>query len=131
MKQGGREMKTVNKLLSLLLLAGLILTFFAACGGGGSTNKVVSTTTAVSASVSTDSTAAVAAPVEKQINESSASSAPGPTITTTKYLVGNTKTKIFHIQGCGFVPPINLLIKFNTREEAIAAGYTPCEYCKP
>ena len=47
--------------------------------------------------------------------------------------VGNANSKKFHVSSCSFaerMKPANR-VNFNSRNEAIAAGYVPCKRCKP
>ncbi len=44
---------------------------------------------------------------------------------------GNVKSKKFHRHGCRYYSCRNCLARFQTREEAIKAGYYPCKVCKP
>ena len=44
---------------------------------------------------------------------------------------GNVTTKKFHKPTCRYYNCKNCLKKFATREEALAAGYQPCQVCKP
>lgn len=45
--------------------------------------------------------------------------------------VGNLISHVFHSIHCSSVPVVANSIYFITREEAVAAAYTPCEKCKP
>lgn len=47
--------------------------------------------------------------------------------------VGNANSKKFHYADCHFVNKMNPAnrVDFNTREEAINAGYIPCKRCQP
>ena len=45
--------------------------------------------------------------------------------------IGNVHSYKFHRPGCKFLPDEENRIYFDTREEAIAAGYEPCKYCNP
>ncbi len=47
--------------------------------------------------------------------------------------VGNSNTKKFHYADCSSVAKMKLAhrVDFNTRDEAVAAGYVPCKRCKP
>jgi len=51
--------------------------------------------------------------------------------TTEPYYIGNKNTKIFHRPSCSYLPAPENQVRFNTRQEAINAGYTPCGHCKP
>jgi len=44
---------------------------------------------------------------------------------------GNTTSMVFHQLCCGACNCKNCTENFNTREEALAAGYRPCGTCKP
>lgn len=52
---------------------------------------------------------------------------------TTAPYVGNINTKKFHRSTCRYVDQMkdSNKIYFNTRQEAIDAGYTPCKVCNP
>lgn len=47
--------------------------------------------------------------------------------------VGNANTHKFHYADCSFVSKMNPSnrVSFNTRDEAVNAGYVPCKRCKP
>ena len=47
--------------------------------------------------------------------------------------IANSNTGKFHYADCHFVDKMNPAHKvaFNTRDEAIGAGYVPCKRCKP
>ena len=44
---------------------------------------------------------------------------------------GNVKSHVFHRSGCRYYNCKNCTAVFQSREEAIAAGYRPCKVCKP
>jgi methylphosphotriester-DNA--protein-cysteine methyltransferase len=44
---------------------------------------------------------------------------------------GNTDSKIFHQSSCRYFNYKNCTRVFDTREEAIKAGYRPCKVCNP
>ena len=44
---------------------------------------------------------------------------------------GNIKSRKFHVPGCQHYNCKNCTAAFNTREHAIAAGYSPCKICNP
>jgi methylphosphotriester-DNA--protein-cysteine methyltransferase len=56
-----------------------------------------------------------------------------PTIAYASSYVGNARTHKFHYDSCRYVSQMNESNKvwFETREEAIAAGYVPCKVCRP
>ncbi|MBR1646074.1 MAG: nuclease [Selenomonadaceae bacterium] len=47
--------------------------------------------------------------------------------------VGNANSKKFHVGNCSFVGKMNPKnrVDFQTRDEAIQAGYVPCKRCNP
>ena len=47
--------------------------------------------------------------------------------------VGNANSKKFHVGNCSFVGKMNTKnrVDFQTRDEAIQAGYVPCKRCNP
>ena len=47
--------------------------------------------------------------------------------------VGNANSRKFHVGNCASVGKINPKnrVHFNTRDEAIHAGYVPCKRCNP
>lgn len=44
---------------------------------------------------------------------------------------GNAKTHVFHRSGCRYFNCKVCTVTFQSREEAVAAGYQPCKVCKP
>ena len=44
---------------------------------------------------------------------------------------GNTSSHVFHEPGCRYFDCKNCVKSFETREQAIKAGYEPCGICKP
>ena len=55
-----------------------------------------------------------------------------PPLFDTPY-IGNDYRKTFHYRDCDSVLQMNYKnqVPFNTRDEAIQAGYSPCGNCKP
>ena len=48
------------------------------------------------------------------------------------YVIANKKTGVFHKPTCSGLPKEQNQLIFNSREDAIAAGYdNPCDYCEP
>lgn len=45
--------------------------------------------------------------------------------------IGNTKTKKFHFPSCSGLPKADNQTIFETRDDAVGQGYTPCGICKP
>lgn len=56
-----------------------------------------------------------------------------PSVSAAAY-IGNVNSMIFHYENCRFggkrIKEVNR-IYFATRDEAISAGYRPCQVCKP
>jgi len=46
-------------------------------------------------------------------------------------LCGNELTRVFHEPSCRYAGSDNCTASFATREEAVAAGYEPCQVCMP
>lgn len=47
-------------------------------------------------------------------------------------VIGNKNTKAFHRESCSHLPKEKNRVYFNSREEALSAGYdNPCDYCCP
>lgn len=44
---------------------------------------------------------------------------------------GNTQSDIFHDSGCRYYNCKKCVVKFDSREKAISAGYRACKICKP
>jgi hypothetical protein len=51
--------------------------------------------------------------------------------TPTTYYIGNIDTHKFHRPTCSYLPDPQNRIIFNSRQEAINAGYIPCLHCNP
>lgn len=47
------------------------------------------------------------------------------------YYIGNLNSQVFHRPTCSGLPAEQNQTKFDTREDALDAGYTPCGRCKP
>ena len=45
--------------------------------------------------------------------------------------IGNKNSKKFHKPTCSYLPDKANQVTFDTREEAVAAGYSPCGHCSP
>ncbi len=45
--------------------------------------------------------------------------------------IGNVRSCVFHKQTCRYLPTAKNRTYFNTRTQAIDAGYRPCRKCKP
>lgn len=63
-------------------------------------------------------------------NESFDKSEATPALTATSY-IGNKNSKKFHLSSCSGLPKEENRIKFDSRENAINAGFEPCGICKP
>lgn len=57
--------------------------------------------------------------------------APIVPVTTEQYYIGNINSKVFHKTTCSSLPLPKNQVRFNSREEAIKAGYRPCQRCNP
>lgn len=47
------------------------------------------------------------------------------------YYIGNLNSKKFHLDTCSSLPSTKNQIVFNSYEDAVNAGYTPCSRCNP
>ena len=45
--------------------------------------------------------------------------------------IGNVNSRVFHREDCGGLPDEKNQVRFESREEAVAEGYTPCGRCDP
>ena len=45
--------------------------------------------------------------------------------------IGNSSSKKFHEATCSYLPSESNQVYFNTRQDAISAGYSPCGRCHP
>lgn len=45
--------------------------------------------------------------------------------------IGNASTKKFHVPSCSYLPDSSNRTYFDTRDEALGAGYSPCGHCHP
>ena len=45
--------------------------------------------------------------------------------------IGNASTKKFHRYTCPYLPDQENQVTFDTRDEAIDEGYSPCGHCNP
>ncbi len=57
--------------------------------------------------------------------------APGSGEGFVPYYIGNSSSKKFHRPDCSGLPGEDRRVRFESREEAAAAGYSPCGICKP
>lgn len=69
-------------------------------------------------------------------NSSASATDPGSNVQTSSSsgsYVGNANTHVFHYSSCSYVNRMKEGNKvfFNSRDEAIAAGYRPCKVCNP
>lgn len=48
-----------------------------------------------------------------------------------EYYIGNRQSRKFHTPGCASLPAERNRVVFDTRAEAVEAGYTPCGSCMP
>lgn len=56
-------------------------------------------------------------------------SAPPPA--NPEVYIGNKNSKVFHLSSCRSLPQEQNRVYFNSRQDALDAGYTPCGICKP
>ena len=54
-----------------------------------------------------------------------------PENTEPSYYIGNINTYKFHRPSCSYLPNPENRTTFETRSEAVNAGYSPCEHCDP
>jgi competence protein ComEC len=54
-----------------------------------------------------------------------------PSPTAEALFIGNKNSKTFHLASCKSLPAEQNRVYFNSRQDAIDAGYTPCGTCKP
>lgn len=47
------------------------------------------------------------------------------------FYIGNQNSKAFHRPSCSGLPAEGNQVRFETRDEAVTSGYTPCGRCKP
>lgn len=45
--------------------------------------------------------------------------------------IGNANSKVFHTDGCTALPALKNQVELESREAALAEGFTPCGRCKP
>lgn len=45
--------------------------------------------------------------------------------------IGNTRSYVFHRQTCRYLPNARNRSYFESRKEAVDAGYRPCRKCRP
>lgn len=45
--------------------------------------------------------------------------------------IGNKSSKKFHLPTCSYLPDQNNQVTFDSRDDALAAGYSPCGHCHP
>ncbi|MHB9036356.1 MAG: Ada metal-binding domain-containing protein [Armatimonadota bacterium] len=45
--------------------------------------------------------------------------------------IGNTRSYVFHRQSCRYLPQTKNRSHFESRKEAVDAGYRPCRKCRP
>jgi competence protein ComEC len=55
----------------------------------------------------------------------------GGSLTSVQAYIGNANSKKFHLPACSKLPAEQNRVPFDSRKEAIDAGYEPCGTCKP
>ena len=73
---------------------------------------------------------AAPAPITQTLAAAVDARAPMPVAEKDAYS-GNTESKKFHRKSCRYYSCKNCTAKFATRDEARAAGYSPCGVCDP
>ena len=56
---------------------------------------------------------------------------PSDTVPYSDLYIGNKNSKKFHLPTCASLPAERNQVFFDSREEAINAGYSPCSLCNP
>ena len=56
---------------------------------------------------------------------------PSPAAGTGEGVIGNSRSKVFHLPTCEGLPDEKKQVRFDDRDDAIRAGYKPCGRCKP
>lgn len=64
-------------------------------------------------------------------NEPQSSYLPSYVSGESSYYIGNKNSLKFHQKNCVNLPLENNRVYFDTREQAIAGGFIPCENCNP
>lgn len=82
--------------------------------------------------ISSDGQNLSAQAVDSEINPRPPNNVVTPTTTpaasTTGY-IGNKNSKKFHLPSCSSLPAVHNRVEFETRDDAIKAGYVPCKSC--
>jgi len=155
-----KERETEMKRLWIIVIVIALIFGLSACGGGNNASAQSSSASSSIAEQTDGSSTTAIAPTEppKAAEPSASSVAPAPeatpatapettpataekqqvspsttdsTGTTGFQYIGNPKTKKFHLPTCSYLPAENNRVYFDTRQEAIDAGYSPCGHCKP
>ena len=73
----------------------------------------------------------VVAAVSLSMSGGVATKSAGTHVANPRTCIGNVRTYVFHRQSCHYLPdPMNRFC-FESRHQAIDAGYRPCRKCKP
>ncbi len=133
----------MKKYLALLFVASIVLASVVIAGCTESTTQTANNTTSTAkASPSVSSATAIPSVTKKPLVTATATptATPKPTPTPTPAsqvhygpFYASSGSNKYHYSWCRYVGnilPANL-IKFDTAEQARAAGYTPCSVCKP
>lgn len=71
------------------------------------------------------------APAETRISSEPETDSPRTADAVSDGFIGNRNSKKFHLPTCASLPEEENRILFESREEALEAGYTPCKRCNP
>ena len=124
----------MDKKIAMVLILFLIVGVVAVSGCTSSDNTTTPANTTMSnASTTTENTAA---PATTEQNSAVATSTATPSTTASSAsatYVGNSNTHKFHLATCRYVSKMSEdhKVYFNTRQDAINAGYVPCKVCNP
>lgn len=69
--------------------------------------------------------------VRKQRREAAATNTMGPSAASGVTFHGNWNSQVFHAPWCRYYTCSNCTVDFDSRQDAIRAGYRPCGTCNP
>ncbi len=124
-----------KQFLIILMVTILLATVFIA-GCTGDTTNTTSTSSATSTATTTPTLSP--SPSPKATTTPTTTPTKTPIATPTPHVascsfIGNKNTGVFHYAWCGDVLKMKSENKvcFDTAQQAIAAGYRPCQHCHP
>jgi len=119
----------------------ILLMFLSIVGISGCTSSDNSTNTQPTSTNQLNSSTTTSSPSNTKTSPSDGSSSPSNSVDSSSsgsnpasaMYVGSVNSNIFHYPSCSSAKRIKSynLITFNSREEAIQAGYHPCKICNP